>query len=62
MFDTRGVLAVHGFPGLLGALACIIATSMANYGTYKSRYRIITFKILILIQILLFLFENDALY
>eukprot|EP00112_Aurelia_sp_Birch-Aquarium-sp1_P006324 Seg1700.6 transcript_id=Seg1700.6/GoldUCD/mRNA.D3Y31 product="Ammonium transporter Rh type B" protein_id=Seg1700.6/GoldUCD/D3Y31 len=36
MFDTRGVLAVHGFPGLLGAMACIIATGMANYGTYKS--------------------------
>ena len=49
MFDTRGVLAVHGFPGLLGALACIIATGMANYGTYKSRYRTTSCKILMLI-------------
>lgn len=41
IYDTRGVLASHGFSGLLGAVACIIATGMANYNTYKSSlYRI----------------------
>eukprot|EP00794_Sanderia_malayensis_P000145 gene145-757_t len=36
VYDTRGVLATHGFPGLIGAIACIVATAMANYSTYKS--------------------------
>jgi len=39
--DIRGILAVHCLPGLLGAFASIIATSMAKYGSYKtSLYRL----------------------
>ncbi|XP_065057188.1 ammonium transporter Rh type B-like [Rhopilema esculentum] len=41
IFDIRGVLAIHGFPGLLGAIASVIVTAMAKYGTYKtSLYRL----------------------